>query len=347
MVIKKELSELKKKYGDERRTKAFSKKVGQLTEEELVPQEDCIIILTRGGYIKRVNPQSYRAQKRGGRGIVGIIPREEDAVNHFIPASTHDDILFFTDKGRVFQAKGYDIPEVSRVARGQAIVNILQLGSQEKITTVLNVSKSEQMKYLVMATEKGIVKRTKIEDFQNVRKNGLIAIKLGKEDKLKWARLTSSQDEIILVTAKGQSIRFKETDIRPMGRTASGVKGIALREDDKMVRMDVIREKEKGTPLKLFILTENGFGKRTNLNQYKVQKRGGYGTKTAKITDKNGGIVVSQIINSEQEDLIAISQKGQVIRTKLKDISSLGRATQGVRIMKLKSNDKVASAACI
>ncbi len=346
-VVKKELQDLKKKYGDERRTKVFVRPVGQLTDEDLVPQEDCVIILTRGGYIKRVNPQAYRAQKRGGKGIIGIIPREEDAVGHFLSATTHDDILFFTDKGRVFQSKAYELSEASRTARGQAIVNILQLGAQEKITTVLNVSKSDEGKYLVMATEKGIIKRTKIEEFKNVRRSGLIAIGLGKDDSLGWTNLTSGRDEIMLITAKGQSIRFKETDTRPMGRTAAGVKGIGLRENDKLVGMDVIEKKSDQKGLKLLVITENGFGKKTDLKHYKIQKRGGLGIKTAKVTDKTGDIVVSRIVSGEQEDLIAISQKGQVIRTKIKDISSLGRSTQGVKVMKVNRGDKVASLACI
>jgi len=346
-VVKKELLELKTKYADKRRTQVFSRAVDKISEEDLVPQEECVIILTRGGYIKRVNPQSYRAQKRGGKGKIGITPREEDAVGFFIPASTHDDILLFTDQGRVFKTKAYEIPEASRAARGQAIVNLLQLGGQEKVTAVRNVSQSEKMNYLIMATNKGVTKRTKIEEFANLKKNGLIAIKLAKGDKLRWAKMTSGQDEVMLITAKGQSIRFKESDVRAMGRTAAGVRGVHLKGDDEMVRMDVVRKELSEQNQKLLVLTENGYGKRTDIKNYKIQKRGGMGIKTAKITAKTGNIVVSQIISDLQEDLIAISQKGQVIRTKLKDISSLGRATQGVRVMKLKPGDKIASAACI
>jgi DNA gyrase subunit A len=348
-VIKKELKELREKYADMRRTRVYSQPLGQLTEEDLVPQEECVIILTQGGYIKRVNPQAYRFQRRGGKGILGITPREEDAVGWFFSASTHDNILFFTDQGRVFQTKAYELPETSRVARGQAIVNFLQLGSKEQITSVLSVGKgkSETAKYLVMSTENGIIKRTKIEDFANVRRNGLIAISLRKGDKLKWAKLTSGQDEIILITAQGQSIHFKETDVRPMSRAAAGVKGINLRDEDKLVGMLVVNKKEEQKGLKILVVTENGFGKKTDLKHYKLQKRGGFGIKTAKITDKTGNIVSSQILNAQQEDLIAISQKGQVIKTKLKDIPSLGRATQGVKIMKVNQGDRVASIACI
>ncbi len=352
-VIKKELKEMKEKYADERRTKVYRQPVGQLSDKELIPQEECVIILTQGGYIKRVNPQSYRAQKRGGKGIVGITPREEDAVGYFLSASTHDSVLFFTDQGRVFQTKAYEIPETSRTARGQAIVNILQLSSQEQVTAVVTVKsdkkRKEEFKYLLMATENGIIKRTKIEEFSHVRRNGLTAINLKRGDKLKWAKLASGQDEIILVTLKGQSIRFKESEIRPMGRTAAGVKGIGLRKDDKMVGLEIISaiNKKQGAKTKLLVVMENGFGKRTDLRYYKLQRRGGLGIKTAKITDKTGDIVASQILLEEQEDLIAISKKGQVIRTKLKDIPSLGRATQGVKIMKLSKGDKVASIACI
>ncbi|MFH0805410.1 MAG: DNA gyrase subunit A, partial [Patescibacteria group bacterium] len=346
-VIKKELKELKEKYSDVRRTKVNIRQVGELNIEELVPEEDCIIILTEGGYIKRVNPQAYRAQNRGGKGVVGITPREEDVVGHFMHVSTHDNILFFTNKGRVFKSMAYELPETKRVARGQAIVNILQLGPNEKITAVLNISKGDNVKYLVMATENGIIKRTKIEDFSNVRISGLIAIKLKKEDKLKWANLTSGEDQIMLVTSKGQSIRFKESDVRSMGRAASGVKGINLRKDDKLVRMDIISESIDKENLKILVVTQNGFGKKTYLKFYKVQKRGGIGIKTAKINSKTGDIVVSEILDKGQEDLIAISSKGKVIKTKLKNISSLGRATQGVKIMKLRQGDKVVSVACI
>jgi DNA gyrase subunit A len=346
-IIKKELRELKEKYADGRKTKVYSRALGQLTEEDLIPQEECVIILTQGGYIKRVNPQDYKAQKRGGKGILGITPREEDAVGWFLSASTHDNLLFFTDQGRVFQAKAYEIPEAHRIARGRAIVNILQLGSQEQITAVLKVEKNQDAKYLVMSTENGIIKRTKLEDFANVRRNGLIVISLKKEDKLKWAKITSGEDEILLITVQGQSIRFKESDVRPMSRAAAGVKGINLKGNDKLVRMDVISKKEEKKGQKVLIITENGFGKKTDLKNYKRQKRSGFGIKTAKLTSKTGNIVASQVLKPDQEDLIAISKKGQVIKTKLKSIATLSRATQGVKIMKMNRGDKVVSIACI
>ncbi|MEA2113171.1 MAG: DNA gyrase subunit A, partial [Patescibacteria group bacterium] len=346
-VVKDELKELKEKYADKRRTKVFSRPVGQLTEEELIPEEKCVIILTKGGYIKRINPQTYKSQKRGGKGVVGITPREEDAVGHFIFASTHDNILFFTDQGRVFQTKAYEIPETSRVARGQAIVNILQLGAREKIATVFDVAESAQGQYLVMVTKNGIIKRTKIEDFKNVRRSGLLAIKLGKDDKLKWSELTSGKNEIILITAEGQSIRFKEGDIRAMGRTAAGVRGIRLKKGDKLVGMGIIGDKTEQKELKVLVITENGFGKKTDLKYYKAQKRGGTGIKTAKINEKTGNIAASHVLNPETEDLIVISKKGQVIRMQLKSIPLLGRATQGVKIMKLNKSDKVVTTVCL
>lgn len=348
-VIKKELLELKEKYGDERRTKIFSQPLGKMTDEELIPDEECVVILTQGGYIKRVNPKDYRTQKRGGKGVVAIVPREEDIVGHFLYCSAHDDILFFTGRGRVFRAKAYEIPEASRTARGQAIVNILSLETKETITAVVPVGRKKDAKYLFMATKNGIIKRTKIEEFDNVRRNGLIAINLRKDDRLKWARLTSGQDQIMITTAKGQSIRFNEKDARSMGRTAAGVKGIQLKNIDEAVKMDVISiEGQKAkSGYKLLVITENGFGKRTEISSYKIQKRGGMGIKTAKLTAKTGNIVDSRILNNQEEDLIVISRKGQVIRTKIKDISILSRATQGVRIMKMKQSDKAAYITCV
>ncbi|OGZ32053.1 MAG: hypothetical protein A3H00_00420 [Candidatus Portnoybacteria bacterium RBG_13_40_8] len=350
-LIKKELQEIKEKYSDERRTKVIANPIGQFKEEELVPEEECIIILTQGGYVKRVKPQIYRAQKRGGRGIVGITPREEDMVGHFLTASSHDFILFFTDQGRVFRTKAFEIFEASRTSRGQAIMNILQIGPEEKITAIVPLkTKKSEIKFLLMVTKNGTIKKTAVEEFEQVRRSGLIAIKLDKGDELKWAKPSSGQDEIILVTNLGQSIRFKEKDIRPMGRGAAGVRGIRLKKDDKIVGMDMVIANSKQSTANsknLLIITENGFGKKTELKHYRIQKRGGSGIKTAKITNKTGKIVAGRVLEEESEDLIAISQKGQVIRMKLKDIRAAGRTTQGVKIMKLTKDDRVASVACI
>jgi len=358
-VIKQELTQLKEKYGDERRTKIIASPVGEFKEEDLVPEEECIITLTRGGYIKRMNPKNYRAQKRGGKGIAGITTREEDEVRFLFSVNTHDLMLFFSSAGRVFQTKAYEIPEASRVARGQAIVNFLQLGPKEQINAMVALKESPKNKkdgkdkifsaggenFLVMVTKNGIIKKTPLADFANVRRSGLIAITLDKDDELRWVRASSGNDEIILVTAKGQSIHFKEKDVRPMGRTASGVRGIKIKKEDEVVGMDIVRP--TGEKKLLLIVTENGYGKKTELKQYKIQRRGGSGIKAAQVTPKTGRLVVAKVLEGDEEDLIAISQQGQVIRTPLGTISVLGRATQGVRIMKLEAGDKVASVTCL
>lgn len=354
-VIKKELLEIKNKYGDERKTRVFASPVGKFSEEDLVPDEECIITLTRGGYVKRMNPKNYRSQKRGGKGMIGMATREEDAVEYLFTVSTHENLLFFTNTGKVYQVKAYEIPEASRVARGQAIVNFLQLASSELVTTMVAIHQNQKNdkedegfkkdKFLVMATNGGIIKKTPLADFANVRRNGLIAIKLRKDDILSWARISEGSDEVILATAQGQSIRFEEKDVRSMGRTAAGVKAIKLKKDDEVVGMGVIPEAiiKNKDKRELLIISENGYGKRTDLKLFKSQKRGGSGIKLAKITPKTGKLVSAFILEPEEQDLIAISAKGQVIRTTIASISSLGRATQGVRIMKLNSGDKVVS----
>ena len=355
-VIEGELIEVKNKYGDERRTKVFKGPVGEFAEEDLIPEEESIITLTADGYIKRMSPKVYRAQHRGGKGVTGITTRDEDDVKYFISASSHDSLLFFTNTGRVFRARAYEIPVGSRTARGQAIVNILQLTPQEKVTAMLPLKKGEggagkkkgavvekKEGYLVMATHSAIIKKTSIADFDNVRRSGLIAIKLQKGDELGWARLTSGKDEIMLSSQGGQVIRFKEKDLRPMGRAAAGVRGMRLKKGDLLVGMDIIREADG----KVLVVTENGYGKTTELKHFKAQKRGGSGVKIAKVTPKTGKIVSIQVLAKELEDLIAISSKGQVIRTPLKAIPNLGRATQGVRIMKVEKGDKVASVTCV
>ncbi len=367
-LVKKEMLGIKEKYGDERKTKAHKSRVGEFKEIDLIPEEETIITVTKGGYIKRVNPKTYRVQKRGGKGIVGIKTREDDFVQHFFTCLTHDDLLFFTNHGRVFQTKAYEVPESSRVSRGKAIVNILGISSQEKINAVVPLKKQNlpqanasgrarqnatlsagDVKFLAMVTEKGIIKKTAVDKFGNIRKSGLIAIKVDEDDDLKWVKATNGNNDVILVTQGGQSIRFSEKNLRPMGRSARGVRGVRLKKDDKVIGMGVIEPKgQKDKPeLDLLIIMERGYGKRTALDNYKRQGRGGAGIKTAKITDKTGLIVAARIIDPEQEDLIAISLKGQVIRTPLKNISKLGRATQGVRVMRLEEKDRVASVACV
>lgn len=348
-VIKKELLSLKEKYADERRTQIISQAVDEFTPEDLIPKEDVVITLTRGGYIKSLSPSLYRAQKRGGRGMIGMVTREEDVVEHFFLTNTHSNILFFTNTGKVFQLKAYEIPKSTRAAKGQSIVNFLQLSPDEKITALISLANFEKTEFLAMVTKFGRVKKVKIEDFVRVRRSGLCAIKLKKNDELKWVEPTQGQDEILLVTASGQAIRFSEKDIRPMSRIASGVSGIRLKRGDEVIGMDVIvkSQKPKAKSQKLLIITENGFGKKTDLKCYKKQRRGGSGIKTAKITAKNGSIVAAQIVTKESKEIIIISKKGQVIRISLESIPEQGRATQGVRIMRLKQADKVASIACI
>ena len=347
-VIEEELVKIKETYGDERRTKVFKGPVGEFSEEDLIAEEESIITLTEGGYIKRMNPKVYKAQNRGGKGVMGMTTREEDAVKYFLSGSTHDSILFFTNTGRVFQSKIYEIPAGSRTSKGQAIVNVLQLMPKENVTAMLCLPAKKKVEvstagYLVMTTTSGIIKKTPVSDFENVRRSGLMAIKLGKDDSLGWANISSGKDEIVLTSKQGQIIRFKEKDVRPMGRGAAGIRGIRLKKDDKVVSMDIVSDPN----LKLLVVTENGFGKTTNLKNFKVQKRGGSGIKAAKITPKTGKIVAAETLAGTREDLIAISAKGQVIRTPLKSIPNLGRATQGVRIMKLDAGDKVASVACV
>ena len=358
-IIKKELHELKEKFGDLRRTKVVKGKLNEITEIDLVPLEETMVTLTTGGYIKRINPATYKIQKRGGKGIMGMKTMQDDIVEHFLAADTHDNLLFFTDSGKVFQTQVYEIPEGTRVARGRGLMNFLEISAEEKVLSLVPMAKmsaneTRQEKYLVMVTKNGRIKKTALDEFENVRKSGIIAIKLERGDLLKKVVKTSGQDDIILVTKGGAAIRFKEKDIRAMGRAAAGVKGIRLKKGDEVIGVDVIQNKTsniKDQKLKQYLLVvmEHGYGKRTEISQYKIQSRGGSGIKTAKITSKTGDIVLSSILDNsaDDEDLIVISQKGQVIRTATKSISQLGRATQGIRIMRLEEGDRVASGTCL
>jgi len=348
-IVEKELIQAKEAFGDERKTKVHIQKLDEISEEDLIPLETTIITITNGGYIKRINPQTYKIQKRGGKGILGMKTTQDDLVEHFIEAKTHDSLLFFTDSGKVFRIPAYEIPEATRVARGRVIFNFLEISSQEKVLSVIPLSKEdeeEDIKYLVMGTEKGVVKKTLLKDFKNIRRSGLIAIKLRKGDLLKNVCKTAGDDDIIMVTEAGQSIRFKEKDVRGMGRTASGIRGIKLRKGDKVVGMDVVKN-ENGKEDFLLVVTENGFGKKTLLKEYRVQQRGGVGVKALNITQKTGSLVVSKTLTKEEEELIVISRKGNVIKSEIDLIPKLSRATQGVRIMRLAPQDKVASAICI
>ncbi|MFA5926177.1 MAG: DNA gyrase subunit A [Parcubacteria group bacterium] len=342
-VVKKELTELKEKYGDERKTRVVKSAVGEFKQEDLIPNEETIIVLTEDDYIKRMPPSFYRVQKRGGKGVIGAATKEGDTIDRVVTAMTHDSLFFFTNTGKVFQSMAYEIPVSSRIAKGQAIVNFLQIAQGEKITAIISISKDSQAKYLFMTTRLGTVKKSAISDFAKVRRSGLIALNLAKDDELRWIAPIAGKDEIIITTASGQAIHFKETDVRPMGRGAAGVRGIKLKKDDLVVGMDPVFKEQKGN--QLLVLTENGFGKRTDLKSYKIQRRGGSGIKTAKVTPKTGKLVSAHVVNTDglEADLIASSAKGQIIRTPLKTISVLGRATQGVRVMRFNQDDKIAA----
>jgi len=342
-LIKKELVEIKDKYGDDRKTKVIKGGIKEFKQEDLIPDEEAIITITQDGYIKRMNPDVYKVQKRGGKGVTGGTTREGDIIEKVSSVRTHDNLMFFTNTGKVFQTKAYEIPESSRIARGQAVVNFLQLSQEESITAMIPFNKDDAFKYFFMTTKTGVVKKSKIDEFDNVRRSGLIAIKLEKNDRLNWVSPTTGTDEIIISTAQGQAIRFKESDVRPMGRTAAGVRGIKLKKEDLVVGANAVFKDQKGN--QLMIITENGYGKRTDMKSYKIQKRGGSGIKTAQVTNKTGKLIGGNIVNVDdiEGDLIVTSNKGQIIRIPLASIPVLGRATQGVRVMRPQAGDKVAA----
>lgn len=345
-IIKDELIELKEKYGDERRTQVVARALESVSDEDLIAEEDAIITVSAGGYIKRLPPDTFKAQKRGGKGLIGSDVADDDFLSHFFSARTHDNVLFFTDRGRVFQTKVYEIPAATRTSKGKAIQNFLELPAEETVTAIVNYSSKSSKptgqttkKFLMMATKQGVIKKTPIEDFENIRRTGIIAIKLKKSDQLKWARLTTGTDEAILATRQGQSIRFNEKLVRSMGRTAAGVRAIKLKkQNDEVAGFDII---SKGEDAKLVVVMEHGFAKQTPLKEYKAQGRGGSGIKTAEITTKTGPVVSAHVITEEKE-IFALSAKGQMIRTELGAVRMTGRSAQGVRIMNLNEGDRVA-----
>jgi len=348
-VIKKELKEALEKHQDTRRTKVVAGKLGEIGDEDLIPKEEAIIILTQGGFIKRFKPSVYKVQKRGGQGVTGIEVSDEDTVEHLTTGNTLDKLLFFSDSGKVFQCFVWEIPEMGRATKGRGLLNFLEISQNEKILSLIPYSKQDEKdigKFLVMATKNGIIKKTELSAFKNVRKNGLLAIKLQAGDSLKSAKIIDKNDEVIMISKLGQSIRFKNADVRAMGRGSLGVRGMKLGKNDEVIVMDDIKPKIDGKN-HVLIITENGYGKRTKLEEYRLQKRGGSGIKAAKITDKNGKIVFSKVLSETDTDLIVISTKGQVIKSEIKTISVIGRASSGVRIMKLKAGDRVASAICL
>ena len=346
-IIKDELAEIKEKYGDDRRTKVIKQGVKNLSDEDLIPNEESVLVLTAGGYVKRTNPDEYKKQKRGGVGVVDLDTKDEDFITHFLTATTHNEILFFTDKGKAYQIKMFELPEGKRATKGKAIVNYLALSAEEKITSVLAMPK--EMKgmelSLVLVTKNGTAKRVDADSFKEVRRNGLIAISLEAGDELRSALFMSEGDEVILSTAKGQAIRFKDKDVRVMGRNAGGVRGMKLGKGDYIVGTDIVK-KEMQNP-ELLVISSNGYGKKTPLKEYKVQNRGGSGIKTMKVTPKTGEIISSKVVTDTEDEIAAISKKSQVIRVAVKEIPSLGRQTQGVRIMKLREGDSIASITCI
>jgi len=350
-IIKKELNEIKEKYGQKRRTKIIAQEITNFSTEDLIPNESVVVTLTKGNYIKRVQTDAYRKQLRGGKGIVGITPKEEDQVLQMESANTHDTIFFFTNLGKVFSSKVYDIPSGSRQARGQAIVNLIQISPDEKVTAMLVTGKNDKLsnKYFLIATMKGVIKKTKVDAYQNIRKTGLIAIKLNQGDELRFIKITSPENMVVMATKNGQGILFPETEVRPMGRSAAGVIGIRLKSSDEVISMNTFGKQENDSAkFDIVTILDNGYGKRTQiLKNYPIQKRGGYGVRASKISEKTGRVVEALITNDINRDLIMVSQSGQVIRIPLKSAKQLGRDTQGVRLMRLQKNDKIASVSVV
>ena len=337
-IIKEELIEIKEKFGDERKTKIKAAE-GEFDVEDLIKEEQCVVALTHFGYIKRMPIDTYKSQRRGGKGITGIATREEDFVKQIFTASTHDTILFFSNKGKLYRLRGYEIPEAGRTAKGTAIVNLLSLDNGEKISAVIPIQNFAEGKYLLMATKNGLIKKTALIEYNSARKTGLQAITLKENDELIRVRLTDGEDNVVLVTENGMCITFDEKDVRPMGRTAQGVMGIRLKDQDVVIGMESIISGSKET---LLAITENGFGKRTELDEYRVQNRGGSGVITYKITPKTGKIVGVKLTNDDN-DVMLITDNGNIIRMKVNEISVLGRATQGVTLMRTNDGSKVVS----
>ncbi len=358
-VIKDELLDIKERYGDARRTRVIKGGAKILSVEDMIAEEDNALVLTSGGYIKRTNPEEYKRQKRGGVGVVDLDTKEEDFVTNFLTASTHSDLLFFTDKGKAYQIKMYDIPEGKRATRGKSIMNFISLSDDEKVTSILPMPKEQKNieGSLIMVTKEGVAKKVSAKSFHDVRSSGIIAIKLSAGDRLISVNHVEKGDDVSIVTKCGQSIRFKEADIREMGRGAGGVRGIKLSKParphdssgagggDEVIGSHVINKAWKSAHL--LVISANGYGKRTELSEYKVQGRGGSGILTSNVTDKTGAVISSQVVTEEQAEVIAISKKSQVVRVDLAEIPVLGRQTQGVRIMKLREGDSLASLICL
>jgi len=346
-IIKDEMLAVVEKYGDERRSKIVKGDPKTITDEDLVPDEESVLIFTKGGYVKRTNPDEYKKQRRGGVGVVDLNTKEEDFITHFLTTNSHSDLLFFSDKGKAYQMKMYEMPEGKRATRGKSIMNYLALTQGENVNSILAMPKDLKNVELsiVMITKHGIVKKLSADAFKDVRRSGLIAIKLEDGDELLATMFTEKGDDVVLVTSAGQSVRFKESDVREMGRVAMGVKAITLKKGDALVCADVVKKNnEKAT---LLVVSSNGYGKQTKMKEYKVQKRGGSGIKCMEVTKKTGALISAKVVSGEEEEVIVISKNSQVIRTELNTVPSLGRQTQGVRIMKLREGDSIASLVCL
>jgi DNA gyrase subunit A len=355
-VIKGELNDIKKRYGDARKTKVFKRSLDKFSEEDLIPKKACIITLTKEGYIKRLPPETYRSQRRGGKGIAGMTTKEQDEIQQMLSASTHDDILFFTDKGKVFKQKVYEMPESSRQSKGQAAINLINIEPDEQIQSILNIPKLLESKgYLFMATKNGVVKKTSLDKFANIRTSGIISIDLQENDQLIRVKKTTGNDHILLISQNGKSIKFSETDVRPMGRATKGVKGINLKSGDQIVTMETFPSKVEQPDDKrrrhfqeMLIVTASGIGKRTPASAFPLQKRAGIGVKAAKINDKTGKIICARVVDQNYHQVILTSKKAQVIKLPLKNIKTLGRNTQGVILMRFaKKGDNVAAVTCL
>lgn len=350
-VIRKELLDLQKKYADPRRTRVYKQPLGEFREEDLVPKENCLITLTRTGYIKRIPVDTYRSQRRGGKGVTGMTTKEADEIASLLTANTHDSVLFFTNRGRVFSLPAWELPEGTRISRGQAVINLINIEQGEEVQAILPIKRKARKGYLFMATRKGVVKKTEISRFAHIRTTGLIAIKLTKGDKLTWVKPTTGKNHILLVSNGGKSIHFDEKDVRPMGRDTMGVRGIRLQKGDFVVGMEVFAAKPRRPADRrhrffrdILVVMENGLGKRTDIREFPLQKRGGIGVKAANVTKKTGKIVVSQLVSQKVKQIILTSKRAQVIKLPLKNIPRLGRDTQGVILMRFsKKGDLIAA----
>jgi len=347
-IIKTELTDIRTKYGDDRRTKLVKHGVKEFSAEDLIADEETVLVLTKGGYIKRTDPVEYRKQRRGGIGVVDLDTKEEDFITHLISATTHNDLLFFTDRGKVYQIKMFEIPEGKRATKGKSIMNFLSLAEGERVTSILPMPKDKKAAEglaLMMVTKQGTGKKSSAKHFHDVRRSGLIAITLDSGDELISASFVTKSDEVVIATKEGQAIHFKESDVREMGRNAAGVRVIKLGKEDEVISADIVSKISKESAL--FVMSANGYGKKTKLSEYKVQNRGGSGILTMKVTAKTGILIAAKVVTETEEEIVAMSKKSQVIRVDLKEIPTLSRATQGVRVMKLRDGDTLASLVCL